>query len=70
LSDAIAVELAARSGAKHLLATTQATGNLLYLTGDYESALQYQQDAIKTFLFIAITTLCSGQSRSNQARSE
>ena len=45
-----AVELASRSGAKHLLATAQGNfGNLLFLTGDYENALQHQQHASRAF---------------------
>jgi transcriptional regulator with PAS, ATPase and Fis domain len=45
-----AVELASRSGARYLLATTQGNfANLLFLTGDYESALQHEGHAFKAF---------------------
>ena len=45
-----AVELASRSGAKYLLATAQGNfGNLLFLTGDYDNALQHQGHALKAF---------------------
>jgi tetratricopeptide (TPR) repeat protein len=45
-----AIELASRSGARYLLATAQGNyGNLLYLTGDYDNALQHQGHALKAF---------------------
>ena len=45
-----AVELASRSGARYLLATAQGNlGHLLFLTGDYDNALQHQGDALKAF---------------------
>jgi len=45
-----AIELASRSGVRYLLATTQGNfGTLLFTAGDYETALRYQEGALKVF---------------------